>query len=422
MIKKIGHSKISSFFLFIGLFLWLFTNGGIVNWAVGLLLIILFMMIEKISLRRKSIVESVVLLALMLFALLRFEIFLRMDVSSLQADAVIGNTAKYILCIGVWLALRSIIKHEKAILLKSLIRPLLIINVVFFYTQFIVKLVTNFYIDAAKYIVGEESRYQGILNNGNGIGSFRATGFYVEPSNYFFTVLILSILLLLIYEFKSCKKLIIITILSMFLTLSTAAFFIGALYVGYIFYIQKVSWKFYVVITIITLPILIFSFSNIGLLYERQIERTQGNSGNMRMALLEEVYDRDSDHILTNYGLFAIDRKLFNLTYNFGGVSREVASINDSGLFIAMWAKFGLLGVLYFMILCLLQRKRSIMNLIFFLIISLTKVHLFTPVFILYLVVSLGKENFIKNSSNYIQEDITFAPLQITQTLNSNRA
>ena len=67
-VKQIPN-KFSTFLLFIGLFLWLFTNGGIVNWAVGLLLIIFFMMIEKVSLRRKHITEALVFFSLLIFAL-----------------------------------------------------------------------------------------------------------------------------------------------------------------------------------------------------------------------------------------------------------------------------------------------------------------------------------------------------------------
>ena len=327
--------------------------------------------------------------------------------SNIEADAVVGNTAKYFLCIGVWLTLRSIVVHKKGVILKRLLKPLLVVNVVFFYIQFIVMLTTNYYLDAAKYLLGEESRYRGILNYGNAIGSFRPTGFFVEPSNYFFSVLILSILLLLIYEFKDVKKLIIITVISMFLTLSTAAFFIGILFVIYILYTQKVDWKFYLLLPILVLPLTIIQSSKIIELYERQIERAEGGSGNLRVALLEETYNRDLDHALTNYGLFATDPELFSLTQNLGGGVRELGSINDSGLFVAMWAKLGFLGVLYFILLSLLQRKRSLPNLIFFLILSLTKVHLFTPIFILYFVLSMGKREVFKYSSNNLLVDDT---------------
>lgn len=398
-IKNLKYN-ISSAFLFGGLFLSVFPNGHIVMYGLGLGLIILFMFFQRITIRKKALVESFLFLALLAISLLRFEFFLTTKVPPLQADAVIGNTAKYLLLIILWCCFRSVTLSNKVAFIKRQVIYILKINVAYFYFQFILMLVTGIYLDIGKYISGQESRYRGIITAGHGLGSFRATGFFAEPSNYFFVVLALLSLILLFFDAKNYRYLFIFTIMSMFLTFSTAAIIVGTLFLVYFLYTQKVSKKIYITLGLIILSLSLYLAPQLNAIYNSQVTRSKGGAGNLRKELVQNVLKRD-ENILTNFGLFAVDGKLLKLTKHIGGGERKMASINDSGLFIFMWAQLGFLGCVYFIVMAFIQKKRGWKNLILFLILSLTKIDLFTPILIIYFSSSMISWTNVKKTKNF---------------------
>ena len=384
--NKFQTNKLSFIVLFIGLWLFTLVSHGIYAGIGGLVFILIFLVIEKISLKSIPIFESLVFLLLFIISVLRFQLFLIEDVSSLYIDAFYGNVAKYILCILVWITIRSISLDNKGLYLEKLIAPLLAVHVGFFFLQFIVYLFANFYIDFVEIFTGEASRYEGFLSS---LGIIRPTGMMVEPSTYFYVVLALSMLLILKGDFLKYKVLLSLAIVSMYISFSTAALFITTLFVLYIFVTERIKWQFYFFAIVGVIMLFTVNTSILNQVYEAQVSKTTGGGGDIRLALVEAVVNRDADIELTALGAFANENSITVLASGDARGRRIMGSINDSGVFIYMWTILGFLGIVYFIILCFWQHKISKKHLILFLILSLTKIKVFGPLFVFYFAYSI---------------------------------
>jgi len=391
-IMKLYGIKVSKLFLFVGIFLLTLVSHTIYSWAIGLLFVLVYIGIEKIPLKKKPLYESWFFLFLIIIAVIRFHLFVKGDVLPLYSDAFLGNTARFVLCVGVWFSIRLITLDDKIKHLISLIAPLLKLHVAIFYIQFITYLLIGYYIDFVEPFTGEESRYApGFTESFVGVGGFRPTGLLVEPSTYFFVVLTLAILLLISSEFSNHVRLFIFTVVSMFLSFSTAAIIIATLFVCYIIYEQKLSWRFYLITSLCVIPMLFLSTSKLNELYQTQVKRIEGSAAEIRLNLVEMVMNRDIENVISAHGVYAIDDNISKETRAvFRG--REVSSINDAGLFIYMWARLGYLGIVYFIILCTWQYKLSRNRLLLFLLLSLTKIGLFHPLFVFYFAYSISNK------------------------------
>lgn len=382
--------------LFLAVFLLSLVNHGLLPGTIGLVLLIVYMLIEKVSIRRESIVELSVLTFLLVLAALHFQIFVITDpaVDPVFNSAFYGNAYRYFLCIGLWFVVRTISLDKKVGSLITVIAPLLKLHVSVFFLQFFTFFTTGHYIDLLKPFTGEESRYLSFDSSLIGIGSFRPTGFFAEPSNYSFIVLTFSIILILFGKYKEHRKLIWLAIISMFLSFSTAAVFTAILFVLYIVIDRKLYKK--MIFILIASVLTITSITLLTTLLKTQTDRLDSRAGNIRIELVKTVLNRDPDKVILAYGAFGLESELYKAASNQGRGER-VSSLNDAGLAVYMWARFGYLGIAGFLTLCVLFYKTSRKNIVLFLIVSLTKISLFYPVFILYFALSLSsKEHFEK--------------------------
>ncbi|WP_211481894.1 hypothetical protein [Arachidicoccus rhizosphaerae] len=357
-------------------------SHGIFVWASGLFFIFLFVQVEKEPIKKRALFESIVFLILLVFSIIRFGFFLSGKILPYFVSAFWGNLSLYILCILAWLVLRSIEIGKFRNSLKNVYAPILKIHVAIFYFQFIVYLFFAHYIDFLEPFTGQQSRYNANFAVIQGIHVVRCTGLFVEPSTYSGVVLFLVSLLLICNGFKKNRRLLVFAIISIFLSFSTAAVIIASLFVVYILISERYSLKAYIYIIISTLLLAFFAGGKIIDFYNAQDSRYNQASG-LRYRFIEVVLNRNNDEALFAKGAFALENKLALSTTGDNG-NKSIASLNDSGLLFFLWAKFGFLGIFYFVILCLWQLKSSRKNLVFFLFVSSTKVTIFCPLFVLY--------------------------------------
>ena len=374
------------------LFLLTLISHTIYAWALGLGLLLTYCFIYRISISRKAALEGSILLALIIFSALRFQIFLVDEVLPIFIDAFWGRFANLILCVLLWVTLRSILQTKERSNIFILLKPILIIHVGTFYLQFIVFLISGNYLDFLEPFTGEESRYLSFDSSLSGIGSFRPTGFFSEPSTYFICVLALLSLILIHQSFQKNKILFFITLLSMYLSFSTAAVIIATLFIVYLLYIHKKNLKLYIVVIFMAVLLSIFNMSKLDTLYQSQVNKADTTS-EIRFALIDLASKRNDTDAIFGLGLFAVDSDIYTAAVSGTGVRREAASLNDSGLVIFLWVSFGYMGFVLFLFLCTIEKLAGRRRLILFILLSLTKISLFHPLFIFYLAASLIDNN-----------------------------
>lgn len=355
------------------------------------------MMIESVKLSRQALRDASILFLFLMLAAFRFQFFLKNKVLPIFVDAFWGNFSMLLLCILVWIGLRSILLSNKGNLLRSIAIPLLWIHVVAFYLQFVLYLSAGYYPDFVLLLTGEKSRFMAFEGAPViGIGSFRPTGLLAEPSTYFYVALALATLIVIDQGFKSNKKLIVLTIISMFLSFSTAALIIASIFVIYLFFSQSIKKQYYVVMVIAIIAIAILGVgASVSKLYLSQ-EKKFTQSSAIRASLINAIINRDESAKFLAYGPFAVDRRISISSTGKKG-QETMASLNDVGMLVFFVIEFGYLGVILFLGLCYLIFKKSRNKLFLFLIFSLTKANPFIPFFILYIAVLMGLPK--KNSS-----------------------
>src|SRR5690606_26909844 len=126
-----------------------------------------------------------------------------------------------------------------------------------------------------------------------------------EPSNYSFVVLVFSSLIILLNQYTKYKKLIGLTLLSMFLSFSTAAVFTAMLFGIYIFINQKFYKKPLLLLSLILL--ISFLSSTFYTLSQIQVDRLDSGAGNIRLELIKTISKRDLDTAILAYGAFGIE-------------------------------------------------------------------------------------------------------------------
>src|SRR5690606_31535567 len=127
----------------------------------------------------------------------------------------------------------------------NIIPVLLLIHISAFYLQFAVYLISGYYIDLLEFFTGEKSRYISFTTSLSGIGTIRPTGFHIEPSTYFTVILSLVSILLIHRGIRKNFIIVSVSILSMYLSFSTAAFIITTLLVLHIIFKYKLIIKIY---------------------------------------------------------------------------------------------------------------------------------------------------------------------------------
>lgn len=381
---------LSKFFLFFGLLLFSLVSHTIYAWSIGLVCIIFFVIIEKISLKNKAIFESFLLFFILLIAIVRFQIDLIDKVLPIFSISFWGNASVFCLCILVWLFFRSILLDNKNKLIIRILPIILWLHIIAFYVQSILFLLTGYYLDFVEPFTGIKSRFDTFVNSTiSGIGSFRPTGFMAEPSTYFFVVLVLASLIVINKGFQRNRIVLILTIISMYLSFSTAAVIIATVFIIYLFLILRVRIFYYFILLFLGLGIFFFIGSSIFQLFLFQQDKYVETS-DLRENLVLMVINRELDDAIFAYGPFAVDKEIARSST--GGGDNSIASLNDAGVLIFLWLEFGYLGILIFVLMCYRQKKIGLKHVLLFLIISFTKINPFSPFFIIFWGVSILSE------------------------------
>lgn len=373
-----------------GLFLFTLLSHTIYVWGIGLVLLIVFLILENTRIKKVSANESKILFILLILSLIRFYYFLIDDVNPLFISGLFGNVARYLLLIVSWLILRTLLLEKRTY--KKIITTipiLLYLHISAFYIQFIIYILSNTYLDFVEPFTGEESRYSS-FGTFKVIGSIRPTGFYIEPSTYFAGILPLVVLLFIHFDVKKYYSLISLSLLSMYLSFSTAAIIIATLLVFYVISKYNLSWKFYLFTTIFILGIFSYSASSFTNIIDAQSNKFD-QSSIKRFELINYIIERPLINNLMGSGALALDKTIV-YSSTFEGADNSISSINDAGLLVFLSLRFGIIGIVYFIILAIIQYRIRSENLIFFILISLTKLNIFTPLFILYFALSMKKE------------------------------
>jgi hypothetical protein len=391
----LSNFNIRKLVLFFGILLSTLINHGLGPWVVGSFLLLSYCGLEGISVSKKSYYETFLLILLLLFGIVHFQFVIFNYVDNVFREAFLGNTFRYILCIIFWYVLRNISLSSKSFYLIDVVAFVLKVHVGVFLVQFVTYFVFEFYIDFMLPFTGEPSRYIGFDSSLIGIGSFRPTGLFAEPSNYSFIVLVLSSLLILFRKFEEHRILIVTAIATMILSFSTAAVFTSFLFILFIIYdLRKFNLLFYV----IPLVFLVLAFfPSLYTLSQLQLDRLDGRAGNIRMDLIKQIAAREPDKVVFAYGAYGVERELYLASTN-QATGDRVSSLNDAGLLVYMWARFGYVGIAGFFLLCFIMFRVNNRSFFLFLIISLTKISLFYPVFVFYVVLSLASDK------KYLQE------------------
>lgn len=391
--------------LFISCFLLTLPTLGIIGIILSFSFLLITFFLYKTPLRKNTILELLVLLFCISIAALRFNIFIINESFSIFSDSFFNNFLSYVSLIAIWFLLRQIlqIRDIKETML-NILYAILILNLSFFFVQFITFLFSGYYLDFAEFVTGKPSRYLSFDNSLMGIGSFRPTGLYFEPSNYFYVIFVLFSIIYM-HDRKRIGVLVtILTILSMFISFSTTAVIITLLLIVLLALINKTNFKVYFIAAAFIIPLLVVFSTNIMNLKESQENKFERSAG-IRTNLILYALNNQERPIL-GYGIFSLPPKIYKSTTSDIG-DKSMASINDSGVLVYLWVRLGYSGIALFLIMgYLVYRKRGLEGLMFFLLLSLTKINPFGAVFLLFLATIISFNKPVLKRHLFIQQKL----------------
>lgn len=255
-------------------------------------------------------------------------------------------------------------------------RDVAYIHVFFFLMQFILFYVFSIKIDLTS-LFGVDQRTN--FNVGN-FDYFRASGLYVEPSNYAAYIAIMFFPYLYLKE--KLSKWDYIPVFTMFLTLSTVGFLIAIFYsIGFLIkndFFRKIKGIFIFFIFLV----LVFIFLSFHIY---RLNEESGTSSNLRSDLLTYVVESRSDDvvlILFGTGIYSYDNYIYQRETS--SLGRDIASIQDFTMFLYNFITLGLVGVLF--LICLLYKTKGLGNKFFVIAILASKITYLYPIFIFFII------------------------------------
>jgi hypothetical protein len=277
-------------------------------------------------------------------------------------------------------------------------RALVIFNNVILLVQTVTLIFADRYIDLVQPVTGEASRY---LNYGsiNPIFAYRPTGLYGEPSTFSAAVGVMAIgyvLLCRAQGLQPSKCLIALTIISMFVTQSTAAVIQSGILIAAVLLMWKGSVKVWV-LALIALPVIISPGITTAYIdsFFMKLDATSG----IRLALLDYIYNlRQGWDFWIGFGPFSVENKLYHMAQ--GDPNMQVASLNDSGLLHFFVIQFGILG-LVFPAWIFVRMRKDLTSVLFFAVIMTSKLSYMYPVLflgLLPLVMRLPESDKVQNA------------------------
>lgn len=258
------------------------------------------------------------------------------------------------------------------------IKVVLLIHLMSWYTQFGVWLYSGSYLDFLEPITGEAQRYLSL--KGLTFGSARMprfTGLYNEPGTYSTYIFLL---LAVQYRLTGGRFGVIeaLAVVSMFLSMSLFGVVLSAVYGMVVVFVNpKLSPRYKILVVFLIILIAILIYPDI----DRRL--TSSYSG------VDDRYDYISY-------IFERDDLLF------GGRYIGDFAINDLGVFIYLFAMYGVVGVLIFGVLVasIISRKIGIGCGILFMAVLATKIKLTYPLFWFFLAIYIHNEQAKKSKKS----------------------
>lgn len=210
----------------------------------------------------------------------------------------------------------------------------------------------------------------------DGVNFFRASGLYVEPSNY--TAYLSTLLFPYYYFARKFNYNDLIPPITMLATFSTVGFLSGFLILLGIFVKNKLYTKWYGAISSILLSFVLFIILSIHYL---RLTSDSNVASNIRYDLLRYVYEsRSEDLILALFGtgIYSYDKYIYGREVSSFG--RDIASIQDLGLFVYCFITMGFLG--FILLSCLFFKTKRFSNKLFLLSVLFSKMTYLFPIFI----------------------------------------
>lgn len=364
---------------FLGFFMIsLISHGTAIN-AGGALLIIIYSLVRGyfFNVDKKVIVIGVLVATFCVLQATFSLIEIGVKPSQASRDALLNNLTMSFILILFSISFISLVKFELNNVILSL-KWILIINLSFFFFQFLVVYLFDYYIDAVFLFTGEESRYQNYFLQGaaSSLIKYRVTGLYIEPSTYVAAMSVLATS----YRILTKKiSFFVLTILSCLLTFSTISFVV-AFFMLLSLLNRKLLGRF-LLISCVLIPILSFVFSDFIFTVVDDFALKLTLTSGSRFELLGMIYYLDDNLNLFGYGLYSVPEKIYMLSSGMAGY--RIASLNDAGLINFIGMKFGLIGV--FIIFILMLWKLTFQNFLMVFTVLLTKISFMFPLFIIML-------------------------------------
>ena len=260
--------------------------------------------------------------------------------------------------------------HSRPDLLKSGLKTVLSIHLLFFFVQFITYYATGNFLDYLEPITGESQRALGgsYTFSALNIKLIRATGLFNEPGSYstfvFLTYAILQIVRKNLNEDLSITLFDGLVLMSILLTFSIFGFIFTSTYVATLLIHKKLSTK--IAVAVMATPFMYLSVINY------IMPRFGKDADHSGVGFRTEIVQYAIDHIpentyatLIGYGSFVDLNTLFNVSFFW----------NDVGLILNLITSFGVVGMI---ILAFISREAFMKYKLFFIILLLAKLSIYT--------------------------------------------
>ena len=260
--------------------------------------------------------------------------------------------------------------HSRPDLLKSGLKIVLSIHLLFFFVQFITYYATGNFLDYLEPITGESQRALGgsYTFSALNIKLIRATGLFNEPGSYstfvFLTYAILQIVRKNLNEDLSITLFDGLVLMSILLTFSIFGFIFTSTYVATLLIHKKLSTK--IAVAVMATPFMYLSVINY------IMPRFGKDADHSGVGFRTEIVQYAIDHIpentyatLIGYGSFVDLNTLFNVSFFW----------NDVGLILNLITSFGVVGMI---ILAFISREAFMKYKLFFIILLLAKLSIYT--------------------------------------------
>lgn len=372
--------KMHEFLVLICMFLITLENHGDFRLYIAIVLIITAYIIKRHNKISEAIISSGVIFIMILSLMSLLAVFDFLTYKSNMLNYGVGSFyVSNMLKICLALLVINIIFNDKQAQVK-IIKGLVILHLVAFYTQFIFVYTTGYYIDLLLPFTGEASRYTWQVTVPLIGQTYRPTGFYNEPSTY--SAFILCIILIRNLITERFDKLDAAAIFSLFASLSFASIIYGGLFLLIINLRGSRALKY--------LPLILFFIVVMSPTMVDMLEaRTSGDYDaiGLRAGLFQVIMSQSYTEILWGSGPIGVPNEIEFLVNNanVSWAKNGLPALNDNGLFIFIIMKFGVLGC----ILLLIYMKKHLHDVSVFLlhtIILMTKIKYTSAIFIIYII------------------------------------